>query len=486
MRAYILRRVLIMIPTFFGISILVFAVLNFAPGNPGRGKQGTDIATDIRGATSQESNRIFREQFGLDRPVLLNTYPMTLEVAEVREALEVVSGATDGTATDRIRAQDALESYGSYSVPQLMEVVREANASGDERLRDVAVYFLRLNARRRLVDPFEPHPSAELRALNQVLEAENAGIRTRRYALEDPESEKQRVIQEWETWYAENQQRWDWSIADKARILLFDTRFATYWRNLLRLDFGISLATRQPVMDTLLSKLRYSISLSISSLILAYLIAIPIGIFSAVKKDSKADRTLTVGLFMLYSLPSFFVATLLLYFFSAGSDFESLRWFPTGGWRTRDYMELTSIQQIADIAWHLLLPVACLTYGSLAALSRYMRTGLLDVIRSDYVRTARAKGLPEYVVIGKHAVRNGLFPILTLLAGLLPAVLGGSVIIEYIFDIPGMGLWMIDSIYRRDYNVIMAVQLVSTVLVLVGLLLTDLSYALVDPRVRYE
>jgi peptide/nickel transport system permease protein len=188
----------------------------------------------------------------------------------------------------------------------------------------------------------------------------------------------------------------------------------------------------------------------------------------------------------VYSLPSFFVATLLLYFFSEGSDWESLRWFPTGGWRSRDALERTSLEQLRDVAWHLVLPVACMTYGSLAALSRYMRTGLLDVIRSDYVRTARAKGLPEWQVIGKHAVRNGLLPILTLLAGLLPAVLGGSVIIEYIFGIPGMGLWVVESIYQRDYNVILAVQLISTVLVLVGILLTDLSYALVDPRIRYE
>jgi peptide/nickel transport system permease protein len=138
------------------------------------------------------------------------------------------------------------------------------------------------------------------------------------------------------------------------------------------------------------------------------------------------------------------------------------------------------------VAWHLVLPLFCMTYGSLAAISRYMRTGLLEVIESDYVRTARAKGLPERQVIGKHALRNGLLPILTLLAGLLPAVLGGSVIIEYIFGIPGMGLWVVEAIYQRDYNVIMAVQLLSTLLVLFGLLLTDLSYALVDPRIRFE
>jgi peptide/nickel transport system permease protein len=248
----------------------------------------------------------------------------------------------------------------------------------------------------------------------------------------------------------------------------------------------VSLVTREPVLATLVSKLKYSLVLSVGSLVLAYLVSIPLGVFSAVKKDSATDRALTVNLFMLYSLPSFFVATLLLYFFSEGSDFVSLRLFPTGGWQSQDHADLTTLGGAVDLAWHLVLPMFCLTYGSLAALSRYMRTGLLDVIRADYIRTARAKGLSEATVIGKHALRNGLLPILTLLAGLLPAILGGSVIIEYIFGIPGMGLWVVDAIYQRDYNVILVVELFSTVLVLVGILLTDLSYALVDPRIRYE
>ena len=189
---------------------------------------------------------------------------------------------------------------------------------------------------------------------------------------------------------------------------------------------------------------------------------------------------------MLYSLPSFFVATLLLYFVSEGSNWPVLRWFPTGGFQSAGFEDLTLFGKLSDVAWHLVLPLGCLTYGSLAALSRYMRTGLLEVIQADYIRTARAKGLPERVVIGKHALRNGLLPILTLLSELLPAVLGGSVIIEYIFGIPGIGQWTVDSIYQRDYNVIMGVQLLSTVLVLFGILLTDIAYALVDPRIRYH
>ncbi len=485
MKSYLVRRILVMIPTFFGVSLIVFGVVNLAPGRPGAARQGTDLAADIRSEKTQESYRIFREQFNLDKPVLFNTL-FALDRETVRNALRAVAGGAEASPAQRIRAQEQLEDFGRFAVPHLIAIVGEADAAGEQRLRDVAVYFLRLNGRQRLVDPFATHPTPEAREVNRRIDAENARIRALRYTLEDPEAKKREVIEGWQQWHRENRQRWEWSRADKLRIFFLDTRFATYWRNLLRLDFGVSLVSRAPVVHTLVSKLRYSISLSITSLLLAYLIAIPLGVYSAVFKDTRADRSLTVVLFSLYSLPSFFVATLLLYFFSQGSDISWLRIFPTGGWRSRDYMDLTSLGQVRDVAWHLVLPVLCLTYGSLAALSRYMRTGLLDVIRSDYVRTARAQGLPEWQVIGKHAVRNGLLPILTLLAGLLPAVLGCSVIIEYIFGIPGMGLWMIDAIYQRDYNVIMAVQLFSTVLVLVGILLTDLSYALVDPRIRYE
>lgn len=480
MRAYVLRRLLLMIPTFFGISLVLFAVLNFAPGRPGSA-QSQDIAQTLRSADSQESYRIFREQFFLDKPVLLNTR-FALSAESVDRELEIASGKTQGTAAERIAAQEGLEDYGQYGVPHLMRNLDHP----DKRVRDVTVFFLRLNAPRPLRDPYDPHPSPEVHAYNREVNAERAQLRELKYLPETPEEKKLDVIRAWKRWYAGHTDRFHYDFGDKVRILFFDTRFARYWWNLLRLDFGVSLVSREPVVATLVSKLKYSLTLSVGSLLLAYWIAIPLGIFSAVKKGTRADSFLTTFLFMLYSLPSFFVATLLLFTFSRGADLKSLRWFPTGGFQSTDADNLTTLAQLGDIAWHLVLPMVCLTYGSLAALSRYMRTGLLDVIQADFVRTARAKGLPESVVIGKHALRNGLLPILTLLASLLPSVLGGSVIIEFIFGIPGMGLWVVDSIFQRDYNVIMAVELFSTVLVLFGILLTDLAYALVDPRIRYE
>jgi peptide/nickel transport system permease protein len=484
MNAYVVRRLLIMIPTFVGISLVLFAVLNLAPGRPGS-QAATDIAKSAKSEQTQESYRIFREQFGLDRPVFLNTR-FALKGDEVLSDVRVIAGVTEATSAEKINAEERLEDYGQYAVPHLVRVMDDADRSGDERTRDTAVYLLRLGATRPLRDPFEPSPSEATRAYNRQVEAENAEIRNLRYALDAPEAEKLRVIAAWRSWYETHRARFSYSFGEEVRRFFLDTRFARYWQNLLRLDFGVSLVSREPVLTTLVSKLKYSLTLSVGSLLLAYFIAIPLGIFSAVRKDSPADRGLTLGLFMLYSLPSFFVATLLLYFFSAGSDFAALRWFPTGGWQSQEHATMTTAGSLKDIAWHLVLPMFTLTYGSLAALSRYMRTGLLDVIRADYIRTARAKGLSERLVIGKHALRNGLLPILTLLAGLLPAILGGSVIVEYIFGIPGMGLWTVDAIYQRDYNVILVVELFSTVLVLVGILLTDLSYALVDPRIRYE
>jgi peptide/nickel transport system permease protein len=480
MKTYILRRLLLMIPTFFGISVMLFLILNLAPGRPGA-QQNADLSQSMRGEVTQESYRIFREQFHLDKPVLFNTR-FTVTAGEVREALRDAAGVSRATAAERVHAQETLEDLGGDAVPHLASMLHDP----EPKTRDAAAYFLRLAAIRPLEDPFNAKPSAELRARNRATDAENESLRTLRFGPEDSEERKREVTLALERWYREHESRFRYSTGDEIRRFFLDTRFATYWRNLLRFDFGVSLTSRVPVVPTLLSKLKYSLTLSVGSLVLAYLIAVPLGVLSAVKKGTRLDRGVTLVLFMLYSLPSFFVATLLLFAFSAGSDIAWLRWFPTGGWASRDASELTTLEQWADIAWHLVLPMIAMTYGSLAALSRYMRTGLLDVIQADYVRTARAKGLSERWVIGKHALRNGLLPILTLLAGLLPAVLGGSVIIEYIFGIPGMGLWVVDAINQRDYNVILAVELFSTILVLVGLLLTDLSYALVDPRIRFE
>jgi len=276
---------------------------------------------------------------------------------------------------------------------------------------------------------------------------------------------------------------------------LFDTRFAHFWGRILNFDFGISIHTRQRVFPELVNRLQYSLSIAVTSTILAYLISIPLGIFSAVKQNSPGDRIATIILFILYSLPSFFAATVLQYYLATTLGWQNFLGatgssppMPLSGFHSEYdvWITLNSVERLKDMLWHLTLPIACMTYASLAMLSRFARSGILDEIRSDYVRTARAKGLSERVIIWKHVVRNGIIPIITLLGQILPVIIGGSVIIEVIFGIDGMGRWMFNSIVNNDFNVVMTVSMISAVLTLVGILISDLMYAVVDPRISFD
>ena len=259
-----------------------------------------------------------------------------------------------------------------------------------------------------------------------------------------------------------------------------------YWiwiKRLATLDLGESIKFKRPVWDVLAERIPVSMKLALTSLFLAYLIAIPIGIYSASHQYSRLDSVVTLVLFILYSLPSFWVATMLIVFLGGG-DFLDL--FPVFGLHSSGAEKLPFWQRFWDTAWHLTLPVFCLTYASLAALSRYMRTSMLEVIRQDFITTARAKGLSERVVIFKHALRNSLIPIVTLLAQILPATIGGSIIVESIFTIPGMGKLMWEAILTRDYPVIMAELTIVTFLTLLGILIADILYSVVDPRIAFE
>ena len=187
---------------------------------------------------------------------------------------------------------------------------------------------------------------------------------------------------------------------------------------------------------------------------------------------------------MLYALPGFWIGTLMIIFL-CGGDFLAL--FPSNGLFSMDYSSSWSIWDKAmDYGWHIVLPVIVYTYAGLAGMSRYMRSSMLEVIRQDYIRTARAKGLTEKVVIYKHALRNSLIPIVTLLAGLLPGLVGGSVIVETIFSIPGVGLLAFQALLARDYPMIMAELTMSATLTLVGILLADILYSVVDPRIAFS
>lgn len=398
MLRYLAHRLALMPITFALALSVLFVVLNLAPASRGISEEAS--------ARSREGDRAFREQFGLDRPILWSTRAWTDE-GDVRALLDAIER---GDAKARARAEEALLDLGAYAAEPLARLA----AAGDAR------------AKARLVPVVEGLPRGP-------------------------------------------------------STVLTDTRLARFLANVLRLDFGRSFIDRTPIWPTLLARLEVSATLASISILLALGLAIPIGLYGAVKEGQLGDKVLTTALFALNAAPSFFVGTMLLELFAAGRPFS---WFPAAGFDRVGAGPRTTLEQAIDHAHHLALPVLCYAAATLAALSRYARAGMIEVVNAEHVRTARAKGLPELVVLTRHVARNGLIPLLTVLGGALPALVGGSVVIEVVFGIPGVGSYLYDAIGLRDYNAVMAVLVLVSGATIAGVFLSDLAIALADPRVR--
>lgn len=585
MRTYLLKRLLLMIPTFFGVSLVVWAVVAGAPEPPIVQQVPTSAEGGVARAQSggvSAQVKVFRAQYGLDKPTVLNTY-YDLDVAEVRRRVEEAADL-DRSRPIQIRtaAQEQLIKWGEYAVPAFLEIVEATEGA----LRDQAMGWFVKSAQRVAIGdetgrvrPARARKNAEIARENRVLELcgwapdaaaarRVAGIAAARawfhgarteyaggtpaedvrravatndadavermgvgavpalveIALGDDEAsrdiaasllpkvtllpeqgdEKARILNQslrilaWgptdpavakegaaaalRTWWHGASSRWKYGGLRTLEVLFLETQFATYWSNLLRFDLGNSMVHKVPVMTLVLERLKYSLTLALLSLVLAYLISVPIGIASAKFHRSWGERAAGLLLFALYSLPSFYVATLAVHYLAEGQP-NSIEIIPPDRFESMEAWRLPSWEWLKDIAWHILAPVFCMTYASFAALSRFAKTGVLHVIRSDYVRTARAKGVGEFMVVVKHATRNGIIPIITLLGTTLPVIVGGSFIIEWIFSIPGFGLLTLQSIGARDFNVIVGVQLIIAVLTMIGILISDLLYAVADPRI---
>ncbi len=360
MLRYILKRLLIAIPTLVGITIVTFCIIQLAPGDPtDKSEKGSIVATTFSGQVTREVAEQTRRLYGLDKPLLFNLHVWDDERPEYRDR----------------------------------------------------GFFGRLGA------------------------------------------------------------------------MFSDAQYPIWLGRIVTWDFGSSYQDHRPVTVKVWEAFKVSLLFQVVSIVLIYIIAVPLGVFSAIKRGTGIDSAISLFVFFLYSLPNFWVATLLIVFFAGG---EFLDIFPPQDLSSSHAAGLGGAARFFDRLWHMILPVFCLTYGGLASLSRYARSGMLEVIRQDYILTARAKGLSETQVVVKHAFRNSVLPIITLLATLLPALIGGSVIVETIFNIPGMGRLLYDSFLARDYPVIMAVAFFSSGLVLLGMILSDVLYLIVDPRISLE
>jgi peptide/nickel transport system permease protein len=258
-------------------------------------------------------------------------------------------------------------------------------------------------------------------------------------------------------------------------------QYALWMKRFLLLDFGRSLIDDQPVITKVLSRLPATILLQAVSLVVIFCVAVPIGIISAVKRDSLFDRVTTILVFIGYATPTFWLALLLILLFGF-----KLQWLPVSGMCPWYTAYLDGFARFKDLLWHLVLPVAATAFGALAALSRYSRSSMIEAMGENYVLTARAKGLSETRVIMVHVLRNALLPIITIMGLTLPGLISGSFIFETIFAWPGMGRLGYEAIMNYDYPVVMGVGVIATVLTLLGIFLSDVLYAVVDPRIRFN
>jgi len=258
-------------------------------------------------------------------------------------------------------------------------------------------------------------------------------------------------------------------------------QYIEWLKRFARFDFGTSFMDSRPVMDKIMERIPITITIELISMLLILLIGIPIGVSSAVREGGLYDKSMTVFVFIGFAVPTFWLSLILM-------DFIGVRWgiLPISGIKSLEFEKFSFFEKIFDISKHLILPVLVSTFGGLAGISRYMRSNMLHVLKQDYIRTARAKGLSERDVLYKHALKNALLPVVTILGLSVPGLIGGSVIVESIFSIPGMGRLFYESVMARDYPVIMGVLVIGAILTLLGNLLADLSYAAVDPRIKLE
>ena len=260
-------------------------------------------------------------------------------------------------------------------------------------------------------------------------------------------------------------------------------QYVKWLGQIVRLNFGESFKHHRPVIELIKERLPITVSLNLIAFTIIYIVAIPMGVFSALNHKGWFDRSSSLILFILWSLPTMWAGQMMIGYLCSP---EHISWFPPAGLSSNNADTLPFFPWLLDRIWHIILPVTCMTYGGFAYLSKLLRAGMLDNLRMDYIRTAKAKGLSTGVVIFRHAFRNSIIPMITIMAAILPAMFGGSLIIEKIFTIPGMGLLAFEAVTTRDYNVIMAVATIAGILNLTGLLFADIAYALVDPRISFE
>ena len=489
---YAIKRILTFIPMLIAISLLSFVISINAPGDPVERLSkaaGNEGSAEKQSGASKKIKQELRKKLGLDLPIF---YFSITDLAS-SDTLYRIQDKYHKKNLEALTHQSGNWRAVSDYYNALLKL-QKSHQSIDLKSITAKDSSLNVNEVTEANNQFGVEIGSLLETSNKLLIAgkfdkmntlviDNIFLSNIKQQLQEVQNSYNNLDSKSQTWKTYIPNINFYGTKNQYHLWLFGN--GKERKGLLRGDFGISYIDSQPIQDKIWQKVGISFSLSLISIFLAYLISIPIGIYSAYKKDSVADKGMSLILFILYSMPSFFVGTLLLLQFA---NPDNLSWFPVSGIQdpTLFNPEWSIWQKIKHRLPFLILPIITYTYGSFAFLSRIMRVGMIDIVTQDYIRTARAKGLGESKVILKHALRNSLLPVITVFAAIFPMAIGGSIIIEVIFSIPGMGVEVFNSILNYDYPMIITVFTLSGFLTMIGYLVSDILYAVVDPRISYK
>lgn len=453
-------------PTLLIISFVAFWLGKVAPGDPVEALPGSE---DFEVSTADFKN--IYKQMGLDKPLFYfeltsAAYPDTLYKIPGRYHRESLSKMIDQYGNwEQIQAFNLEIANFSKVINQSLEGVDQNKVI---KIKSISSQLLEAYQDPKINSYLEQINHIVFNTNDTLLQSHIGALTTRlstNYtALKNNQSRSKLYIPSF---------RWHG----------FDNQYHQWLANFCKGDFGLSYRNGQPVMDRIKTPIAWTIKINLIVIFMTFLLSIPLGVFSAIKKDSWIDKLTSTFLFLLFSLPTFWVGTMLLVFFT--NPEYGMNWFAGAG-----LGNLPSDAPFWDRFWetssHLILPVFCLTYGGLAFVSRQLRGSMLEVLNQDYIRTAKAKGLSVFHIIWKHSFRNALFPLITIFAGVFPAAIAGSIVIETIFNIPGMGREVIEAIFAKDWPVLYTILMLVAILTMLGNLVADILYAVVDPRVKFK
>lgn len=500
MWAYTIRRLLLLPVTLFCIILVNFAIINLAPGDPVSygeiSQEGAATRREDRSFAFSSDERYlqFREFYGLTLPILFNSWPW-LSRSYVEQTLWQLAHRHNSPATSReLSTKDYNNlrvTFGDQSrfvMPHLLAILEDPKTSADIR-QLAAHFFVRGGTRSGYIGP---RLTNEQKAWNQRITQDDQLLRSFIWPTTALPTEIKNKVAEMRLWFEENADFYHFhpSFWEKISLFFCETRFMRYMGRVLSLDFGtLRNDSNKTVIHEVTRRFKYSLTLAILPMLITFVLCQIFGFTMAYTRGQWPDYLLNLLFLILYAIPIFVVAPFLIEKVALHHCFPfSHIPIPISGFSSADriYNQETSIQRLFDILQHIALPLLAVMYGSLAAEARLSRTAVLEVLRQDYVRTAWAKGLPPLMILFKHVGRNAAITIVTSLAGSLGILLGGSLIVETLFDINGFGKFFYEAVINRDYNVIMFSALAGSFLALVGYLVADLAYMWLDPRITLE